>query len=158
MNKARLAREIATELAQLRRVAELADSLSRLSIEQRRPWDVAAAAKYTADLYSGFENILKRWCKENETKLPEGPDFHRRLLDAFLQEPFFHQWVSPEFADHLFQYLRFRHRFIHGYGHELKWEHLEEPLRLVANTVEQIEEIWNAWLASLTPGIPSEDQ
>ena len=39
--------------------------------------------------------------------------------------------------------------FIHGYGHEVKWEVVEEPLRLLPDTIAAVADAWERWLATL---------
>jgi len=59
-NQANIREEIHFELEQLRQVADLASELSSVLPEQRRPWDVAAAAKIVADFSVGFGNMCRR--------------------------------------------------------------------------------------------------
>jgi hypothetical protein len=82
----RLAREIECELDQLARVADIARRLSALSEAERRPWDAAAASKYVADLFLGFENLCKRRNRglesDSEKKVDMCNVVHRRKAKA----------------------------------------------------------------------------
>ena len=149
MNKQQLAREIEFELDQLRRSAETAAQLTAVSPDQRRPWDAAAAAKYIADLFNGFENLCKRRCRYLALPIPEGPQSHTQILDEFLSVDELGGTLPEEFSFRLKKYLRFRHRFMHGYGFEVNWEIVEEPLRLISETVEQLAKTWKRWLDTL---------
>ena len=154
MTKQQLVREIELELDQLRRSAKTAAQLAAVSSEQRRPWDAAAAAKYIADLFTGFENLCKRRCRYLALPIPEGPQSHTQILDEFLNEAELGGTLPEEFAFRLKKYLRFRHRFMHGYGFEVSWEIVDEPLRLIPETVEQLAQTWKRWLGTL----PADDE
>jgi len=149
MNKDKLAEEVRLQLAQLRQVAGVAADLANLPVGQRRPWDAAAAAKYISDLTLGVENLCKRRCVHLGLPLPEGEDSHSRLLEGFLSDPELGGSLPSEIQQRLKKYLRFRHRFLHGYGHEVKWEIIEEPLRLLPETVNALQPVWNKWLQNL---------
>ena len=145
----RLVREIAYELDQLQRVAQTAAELSALSEQERRPWDAAAAAKYVADLYLGFENLCKRRYRYLGISAPSGPDSHGEMLNDFLGDPALGGSLDDAVVTRLKKYLRFRHRFSHGYGYEVNWEVVEEPLRLIPETVDLLARIWQRWIARL---------
>ena len=151
MTKQQLAREIQYELDQLRRCAQTASQLAAVPPHQRRPWDAAAAAKYVADLFTGLENPCKRRCRYLAQPIPEGPESHTEILNQFLELAELGGTLSKGFSLRLKKYLRFRHRFVHGYGYEVSWEIVEEPLRLLPETVEQLARTWNHWLDTLPP-------
>jgi uncharacterized protein YutE (UPF0331/DUF86 family) len=56
--------------------------------------------------------------------------------------------ISREVAERLKLYKDFRHRFVHGYGFEVSWELVEEPLTLLPDTVEELVRVWTSWLAA----------
>jgi uncharacterized protein YutE (UPF0331/DUF86 family) len=146
MNKDKLTAEIGHELRQLSLLAEHAGELSQVPERERRPWHAAAAAKYAADLANGLENLCKRRYRAMGQSVPEGEDSHTRILDAFLDEPNLGGGLSDEEKHRLRKYLRFRHRFVHGYGHEVRWEIVDEPLRLLPETVATLCRIWSCWI------------
>jgi hypothetical protein len=149
MRKDRLAEEVQLQLAQLGQMAAVASQLAKVSAEERRPWDAAAAAKYIADLTLGLENLCRRRCIHLGIPLPEGEDSHSRLLEGFLSDPQLGGRLPAEIQQRLKKYLRFRHRFLHGYGHEVRWEIIEEPLSLLPQTVSALQTVWNGWLEDL---------
>ena len=151
MNKDKLAAEVTHELNQLHRVAEQAEELSRVPESDRRPWHAAAAAKYVTDLVNGLENLCKRRYRAVNIPMPDGEDSHVRIPEAVLEDPDLGASLSDEVKHRLKKYLRFRHRFIHGYGHEVKWEIVDEPLRLLPETLHILSEIWLRWLRGVTP-------
>ena len=149
MNKADVENDIRYELGQLRLLAQRSAELAALPAAQRELWECMAAAKLVADFYMGCENLIKRHHRSVGIAIVEAPDSHTRLLRDFLEDPNLGARLSSESRERLELYLRFRHRFVHGYGFEVKWETVEEPLRLIPETVELIAEVWEHWLAAL---------
>lgn len=146
MSNDRLRQEIRFELEQLRRVAQQAAQLSAVPAGERHPWDSAAAAKYVHDLALGLENLCKRRLAASGQSIPEGVDSHSKLLESFLNEPRLGGQLSDDLKLRLKKYARFRHRFVHGYGHEVNWEIVDEPLRLIPDTVAALAQVWEQWL------------
>jgi uncharacterized protein YutE (UPF0331/DUF86 family) len=68
------------------------------------------------------------------------------MLTEFLDDADLGGRLPGELGERLGLYLRFRHRFIHGYGFELSWETVKEPLALLSETVRQMVECWRKWL------------
>jgi hypothetical protein len=150
MNSDQLTAEMTQELDQLRLVAEHATELALVLANERRPWHAAAAAKYAADLISGNENLCKRRYRAANLPIPAGDDFHARILEEFITEPELGAGLSDDVKHRLRKYLRFRHRFVHGYGHEVIWEIVDEPLRLLPETIAILREVWSRWLKQVT--------
>ena len=146
MNSDKLTAEVTQELDQLRRVAELAAELAKVPTEDRHPWHAAAAAKYIADLANGLENLCKRRYRSANLPVPEGDDSHARMLEEFIAVPGLGASLTHEVKHRLRKYLRFRHRFVHGYGHEVLWDIVDEPLRLLPETIAILREAWLRWL------------
>lgn len=116
MNKININEEINFELRQLKRTAELAQQLYREAGDDPRAWHAAAAAKYISDFMLGLENLWKRRCRHLRVPIPGGPSFHRQILTSFLDQEQLGGRLTSEISQRLGSYLRFRHRFIHGYG------------------------------------------
>lgn len=98
--------------------------------------NIAAVAVYLMNFYNGVENIMKRCAKEYYKKNLKGDDWHKQLLQQSCLEvnnkiPLF----NKEIVDGLYNYLSFRHFFIHGYVFKLKKEKME-PL------LSDIDELW----------------
>lgn len=96
----------------------------------------AALAAYLMNFYNGVENIMKRCAKEYYKRTSKGADWHKELLRKSCagnggKRPLF----SEKIVDRLYDYLTFRHLFIHGYGFKLKWEEMK-------SLVEDIDELW----------------
>lgn len=145
----RLAVEIRFELAQMESMATLCAALASVPEADRRPWDSAAAAKYISDLVAGLENLCRRRLHYLSLPFPSGPDSHTRLLEGFLAIPSLGGELSNDERLMLKRYLRFRHRFIHGYGHEVNWDMVKEPLQFLPSYVSRLSNIWNAWLREI---------
>ncbi|MCX7047021.1 MAG: hypothetical protein NTX50_16220 [Candidatus Sumerlaeota bacterium] len=154
MNTRKLAHEIEYELEQLDGVMHAASCLMRVPPEQRDPWDAAAAAKYVADISLGFENLCKSRCRHLQLDWPSGSDSHRQILQQFLNDADLGGRLPPGMPRLLEKYQRFRHRFVHGYGFQVSWEIVEEPLRLIPEMVAALKAVWGQWLA----GIPDDPQ
>ena len=146
MNSDKLTAEVTQELDQLRRVAKHAAELAQVPAVDRRPWHAAAAAKYIADLVNGLENLCKRRYRSANLPVPEGEDSHTRILEEFIAAPGLGAGLTDEVKQRLRKYLRFRHRFVHGYGHEVLWDIVDEPLRLLPETIAILRETWLRWL------------
>jgi hypothetical protein len=91
-----------------------------------------AMGAYLMNFYNGVENILKRISKEYYEVMPKGESWHKELLFLSYNPPegktsIFNQSI----AERLHQYRSFRHRFVSGYGFQLKGEKM---LELIDNT------------------------
>lgn len=86
-----------------------------------------AMGTYLMNFYNGIENILKRICKEYYITLPSGESWHKELLLLSSNPP---DGKIPIFdkdlVSKLHPYRNFRHRFISGYGFQLKAEKMLE--------------------------------
>lgn len=149
MDRRKLSLEVQCELEQLRALAEQAQRLSATPEQERREWDAVAAAKYVADVWLAVENLCKRRYSALALPVPQGSDSHTRILADFLAEPKLGGRLTPDFALRLKKYLAFRHRFTHGYGQDLTWSMIAEPLRLIPGTVFKLAEVWTDWLATI---------
>jgi hypothetical protein len=150
----KLQREINHELAQLQKLADVAVRLAALPVADRHPWDAAAAAKFISDLVLGLENLIKRTWLYLERPVPDGADSHQQLLAVFLADPQLGGQLPAEWPMRFKMYLRFRHRFLHGYGYEVNWEIVEEPLRWLPEAVSLLKQCWGRWLATHLKATP----
>lgn len=98
--------------------------------------NIAAMAAYLMNFYNGIENIMKRCAKEYYKKFPRGNDWHKQLLKlSSLHNKKKIPLFSKGVADKLYDYLTFRHFFIHGYGFQLNWDKMKF-------LVEDIDDLW----------------
>jgi hypothetical protein len=149
MNKQALIEEIRWELSQLNRLTAAARELAAVPEERRDPWDAAAAAKYVADVFRGLENLCKRRSVYLGEPWPDGPDSHARILADFIEDPTLGGRLALEIAERLKQYKGFRHRFLHAYAFETRWEMVDEPLRLIPETIDALTAVWEHWIEEL---------
>ncbi len=146
MDSERLAVEIKFDVERLRKLAAAVESFLCLIEDDPLPWHAAAGAKYVSDIWMGFENLCKRRYAYLQLPFPSGGDSHSRLLEDFLEQPDLGAQLPGEIQYRLKKYKSFRHRFIHGYGFEVLWEKVDEPLRLLPQTVEILCGLWLEWL------------
>ncbi len=91
-----------------------------------------AMGAYLMNFYNGIENILKRICKHYYKTMPTGGSWHKELLVlSFQPPPGKIPVLTQRLVEQLHPYRNFRHRFISGYGFQLKGEKM---LELVDNT------------------------
>jgi len=96
-----------------------------------------AMGTYLMNFYNGVENILKRISKEYYSIMPIGNSWHKELLNLSYNAPEGKaQFFDQRIVERLVPYRNFRHRFISGYGFQLKGEKM---LELIAD----IETVWS---------------
>lgn len=93
--------------------------------------ELAAMGTFLHNIYNGIENILKQILKENDIDIPKTNAWHKDLLSLSVSNGI----ISEVLSDELYEYLTFRHFFIHAYGFMLENEHLE-------NMAYEIPGIW----------------
>lgn len=96
-----------------------------------------AMGTYLMNFYNGVENILKRISKEYYSIMPTGNSWHKELLNLSYNAPegkiaIFDQRI----VERLIPYRNFRHRFISGYGFQLKGEKM-------LGLIDNIESLWD---------------
>ncbi|MDP2788482.1 MAG: hypothetical protein Q8O46_00310 [bacterium] len=96
-----------------------------------------AMGTYLMNFYNGIENILKRVSKEYYLVIPKGNSWHKELLILSYNAP---EGKIPIFdqglAERIIPYKNFRHRFISGYGFQLKGEKMLE-------LIDNVELLWD---------------
>ncbi len=100
-------------------------------IENKDINDLAALAVFLHNFYNGVENILKQAFKILNQEMQQTETWHKDLLEQSVYEGL----ISEKIADDLFEYLAFRHYFIHGYSFNLE----EAPL------MELSEKVFDVW-------------
>lgn len=128
----RLASELERESRAIERVVvEVSEALALVAGRPLTTLEVRGAADLLHDFYTGTEKALELVATTMDGGLPEGPHWHRRLLQT-MAEPI--PGTRPAVllastAADLDEYLRFRHLFRSLYGFELSWDRLH-PLLL----------------------------
>lgn len=151
IKKEKLIRELNYEIERLKGLVPVIRKLIELTDEEKRPWDAVAAAKYISDFWMGFESLWKCRLRYHDESSPDGSESHAKVLNDLISEPELGTILTEDEILTLKKYLRFRHRFIHGYGNEISWELVEEPLKLLPITITLVERIWNNWIDKQFP-------
>jgi len=116
----------------------LADLLMVCSRKERDIVALAAMATFLHNIYNGIENILKQLLKSKGFKVPKTDTWHKDLLELSVSDGI----ISEQLADQLYEYLTFRHFFVHSYGFMLE----EANLKLL---IENIPDVWSQFLSSI---------
>ena len=98
-------------------------------------------ATFLHNIYNGIENILNQVLKAKGVRVARSETWHKDVLETAVQ----HRIVSETLADRLYDYLTFRHFFIHGYGFMLD----DAQLRPLA---DDIHGIWAQFIGALEKG------
>lgn len=134
MNIDVLREEISIQLELMEGTVREIESL-QTDLGSRKPTtrEVAAAAAFLADFYTGVENILKRISRCYGVAMPVGKDWHIELFNRFCEPGFqglpiiFDSEQKRSFA----RYRSFRHVIRHGYAMQLDWERMAEGVKEV---------------------------
>ena len=131
-----LTRRIAAEKEYVERALDnLKDAMGR---KEKSIIELAAIATFLHNIYNGIENILKQVLKAKGTEIPKSETSHKDLLDLSVS-----LGIIPEkLSDQLYEYLTFRHFFVHSYGFMLEEIHLE-------SLTNNIPGVWSQFLSAI---------
>lgn len=101
-----------------------------------------AAGSLLHDFYNVIETAFERIAHEINGGVPATPDWHARLIeDMTLDLPGIRPAViSPETREIFDELRRFRHRFRHLYGTDLRWDRIEPLLGMSGRALESFRE------------------
>ena len=105
---------------------------------ERSVIELSAIATFLHNIYSGIENILKQVLNVKSINITKSETWHKDLLNLSR----FHGIISEGSSDRLYEYLTFRHFFIHSYGFMLDEGHIED----LANNIP---EVWSQFLSEI---------
>ncbi|MDA3885581.1 MAG: hypothetical protein PF638_08315 [Candidatus Delongbacteria bacterium] len=101
-------------------------TLSNLSLTiERKEYTVielTAMGGFLHNFYNGIENIFKQIIIEKNIPLPTSHTWHKDILDITDTNDI----LSNELVNDLYEFLGFRHYFVHGYGFTLKEKNILE--------------------------------
>ena len=97
---------------------------------------LAGTAKFLSDIYTGFENVIKRIVQSRGLESPSGPSWHKELLDSAVENGI----ISSRTWDSASKLLIFRHLSTHAYGMRLSPDRLEPLVRLAPGAFESFKE------------------
>ena len=106
--------------------------------DERSVIELAAIGTFLHNIYNGIENILKQILKAKDIEIPKSNTWHKDLLTPSLSI----NVISEELSDELYEYLTFRHFFVHAYGFMLD----ERPLEDLANNIPKV---WLRFLVAI---------
>ena len=121
LNK-KIIEEIDTEC---KKIEQLFDEYELLLTEivEREPdfIEIGSLAMMLHSFYNGLEKIFSRIARKIDTKLPDGMEWHKELLElmAIQTEKREHTVLSENTCDELKEYLGFRHFIRHSYAFDL---------------------------------------
>lgn len=98
--------------------------------------ELAAIGTFLHNIYNGIENILKQILKAKDVEVPKSDTWHKDLLNLSVSMGI----ISEGLSDELYEYLTFRHFFVHAYGFMLEETHLED-------LADNIPETWAQFLS-----------
>ncbi len=100
--------------------------------------ELAAIGTFLHNIYSGMENILKQILQDKNIKVSKSESWHKDLLNLSVTNKI----ISLSLSDELYEYLTFRHFFVHTYGFML----MEDQLTDLANNASRI---WSEFLSEI---------
>ena len=131
-----LTRKIAAEKENVEKALDnLKDAMGR---KERSIVELAAIATFLHNIYNGIENILKQVLKAKGAEIPKSETSHKDLLDLSVSNGI----IPEKLSDQLYEYLTFRHFFVHAYGFMLEETHLED----LANNIP---DVWLKFLSAI---------
>lgn len=95
--------------------------------------ELSAAAAFLHNFYNGVENILKRIFKYKRFQLNQSDNWHKDMLNMALEK----KVIDKGLYEGLYDYLTFRHMFIHSYSFQIEWEKLK-PLAVDLKSIYNI--------------------
>ena len=127
-------------LAEKQNIEVALDNLKKaVARKNRSAIELAAIGTFLHNIYGGIENILKQALHLKNVKIPKSDSWHKEMLNLSVSKGI----ISEELSDQLYEYLTFRHFFIHSYGFMLEEKQLKG---LAAN----IHDIWMQFMSEIS--------
>lgn len=104
--------------------------------------ELAATGTFIHNFYSGIENILKQILKAHGVVVGQSSTWHKDILRLAVSNGI----LTDELSDYLYEYLTFRHFFVHSYGFMLEADYMEG----LSASVEAVWFEFNNQIASFT--------
>ncbi len=109
-----------------------------------------AMGTYLMNFYNGIENIIKRISRQYYHTMPKGRSWHKELLELAFNPPNGKTVILNQgIVDRLHLYRGFRHRFVSGYGFQLKGEKMLELTDNIESLWDDIKESVSLFLGKL---------
>jgi uncharacterized protein YutE (UPF0331/DUF86 family) len=120
-------------------LANLKEAMERSEISSV---ELAAIGTFLHNIYNGIENILKQIARLKGVEIPKSDSWHKDLLNLSVSKGI----ISEQLSDKLYEYLTFRHFFIHSYGFMLEESHLK-------GLATEIHDIWPQFMSEISNAI-----
>jgi uncharacterized protein YutE (UPF0331/DUF86 family) len=135
---AELRERVAAETENIEEVLSLmpsAEALRTLS-----DLELAGAAALIHSFYNGVENILKQLVSALGADLPQGPSWHKDLVELARR----HDVLSAESHVEIRTYVAFRHFFAHGYAFNVDPERIAPLVAGLTGVYAKVRRMSNA--------------
>ena len=130
-------------LAEKQNVETALDNLNKaLTRTNKSTIELAAIGTFLHNIYNGIENILKQIAHLKSLEIPKSDSWHKDLLNLSVSKGI----ISEELSDRLYEYLTFRHFFIHSYGFMLEEKHLE-------GLATNIHDVWMRFMSEISQSL-----
>jgi uncharacterized protein YutE (UPF0331/DUF86 family) len=127
-------------LAEKQNIEEALDNLNiALDRKNKSAIELAAIGTFLHNIYNGIENILKQTTRIKGIETPKSESWHKDLINLSVSKGI----ISEELSEKLYEYLTFRHFFIHSYGFMLEEKHLED-------LAKNIHDIWSQFVTEIS--------
>ncbi|OGC23316.1 hypothetical protein A2291_06615 [candidate division WOR-1 bacterium RIFOXYB2_FULL_42_35] len=118
----------------------LANLSSPLKKKKKSIIEIAGMAAFIQNIYNGIENILKQILKSKNVSVAHPEIWHKELLEKSVKNNI----IPDELAEALYEYLTFRHFFIHSYSFMLD----KKKVVALANNINKL---WQKFLGEIKP-------
>lgn len=135
MNKKKLEAYFLSEMENVRRTVSMLENFRKTISNPPQTAQLAAISVFLHNIYSGFENFLKRLARFHDIPLDTTERWHQNLL-AMAQEQ---EWIDAELHQRLLALLSFRHAFVHSYVFNIPWDQLQPLACSAAETANLFE-------------------
>ena len=128
--------EIEEEIANIEKLKNNFQKLKNKSLEPEMK--IRLFASILSDFYMAAERIFKIIAKDLDQELPEGKDWHKKLLRQMSIEfsEIRTQVITKELYYNLEEFLRFRHLIRNIYGFQLNYERFDHLVKKFPETVD----------------------
>jgi len=116
----------------------LSNLRTAMAREDRSVIELSAIATFLHNIYNGIENILKHVLSSGNIEVRRSDIWHKDLLSLSKSSGI----LPAELCGKLYEYLTFRHFFVHAYSFMLDEAHLED-------LTNDIPEIWRQFLLEI---------
>lgn len=121
MDKNNIVNYCEAELENIEKVVLEIDALLSKKQTEFTVIELSAIATFLHNFYNGVENIFKRISKYKQFQLSPSETWHKDMLNMVRDN----KVIDEKLYERLYDYLMFRHMFIHSYSFQLEWGKLK---------------------------------